>query len=146
MTKDELEKATGQELIDARDYCGVDGYYREYLNDVNAEMLKRFERLAELKKRCDNYEMILSKMEKGICDICKETEKDKKIEELEKENKELKKRIDKVGLDNTTLLKIINCIKFHLCKQDEDYDEPIISPKFLSDILDQMVIDGFEWN
>jgi hypothetical protein len=146
MTKDELEKATGQELIDARDYCGVDGYYREYLNDVNAEMLKRFERLAKLKKRCDNYEMILSKMEKGICDICKETEKDKKIEELEKENKELKKRIDKVGLDNTTLLKIINCIKFRLCKQDEDYDEPIISPKFLSDILDQMAIDGFEWN
>lgn len=44
---------------------------------------------AKLKKRCDNYEMILSKMEKGICDICKETEKDKKIDELEKENAEL---------------------------------------------------------
>lgn len=41
-------------------------------------------------------------------------------------------------------LKIINCIKSHLCKQDEDYDKPIISPKFLSDTLDQMVIDGFE--
>jgi len=60
MTKDELEKATGQELIDARDYCGVDGYYGEYLNDVNAEMLKRFERLAELeeqiKKMAKEYE------------------------------------------------------------------------------------------
>lgn len=200
MTKDELEKATGQELIDARDYCGVDGYYAEYLKNVNAEMLKRFKRLAELKekvsflednlrvarkdrenlqlkvakglkefvkdypaaslrylaneqyveenvklkKRCDNYEMTLSKMEKGICNICKETEKDKKIEELEKENEELRKRIDKVDLDDVTLLKIINCIKFHLCKQDEDYDKPIISPKFLSDILDQMAIDGFE--
>ena len=41
-------------------------------------------------------------------------------------------------------LKIIYCIKSHLCKQDEDYDKPIISPKFLSDTLDQMVIDGFE--
>lgn len=43
-----------------------------------------------------------------------------------------------------TSLKIINCIKNHLCKQDEDYDKPIISPKFLSDTLDQMAIDGFE--
>lgn len=41
-------------------------------------------------------------------------------------------------------LKIIYCIKSHLCKQDEDYDKPIISPKFLSDTLDQMAIDGFE--
>lgn len=41
-------------------------------------------------------------------------------------------------------IKIINCIKFHLCKQDEDYDKPIISPKFLVDTLDQMMIDGFE--
>jgi hypothetical protein len=41
-------------------------------------------------------------------------------------------------------LKIINCIKSHLCKQDEDYDKPIISPKFLSDALDQMAMDGFK--
>lgn len=50
MTKEELEEATGQELIDARNYCGVDGYYRDYLENVNAEMLKRFNRLAELEK------------------------------------------------------------------------------------------------
>lgn len=50
MTKDELEKATGQELINARNYCGVDGYYRDYLGNVNAEMLKRFNRIAELEK------------------------------------------------------------------------------------------------
>ena len=50
MTKEELEKATGQELIEQRDYCGVDGYYGDYLDDVNAEMLKRFNRLAELEK------------------------------------------------------------------------------------------------
>lgn len=47
-------------------------------------------------------------------------------------------------LETQLSLKIINCIKFHLCKQDEDYDKPIISPKFLSDALDQMAIDGFE--
>ena len=40
--------------------------------------------------------------------------------------------------------KIINCIKSHLCKQDEDYDKPVISPKFLADILDQMTMDGFK--
>ena len=50
MTKEELEKATGQELIDERNYCGVDGYYGDYLDNVNAEMLKRFNRLAELEK------------------------------------------------------------------------------------------------
>ena len=51
MTKEQLEKATGQELIEQRNYCGVDGYYGDYLDDVNAEMLKRFNRLAELEKR-----------------------------------------------------------------------------------------------
>jgi hypothetical protein len=50
MTKEELKKATGQELIEQRDYCGVDGYYGDYLDNVNAEMLKRFNRLAELEK------------------------------------------------------------------------------------------------
>lgn len=48
MTKEELEKATGYELIEQRNYCGVDGYYGDYLDDVNAEMLKRFNRLTEL--------------------------------------------------------------------------------------------------
>lgn len=48
MTKDELEKATGMELIEQRNYCGVDGYYGDYILDVNAEMLKRFNRLTEL--------------------------------------------------------------------------------------------------
>ena len=90
MTKEELEKATGQELIEQRDYCGVDGYYGDYLDDVNAEMLKRFNRLAELEKRCANYEMTISKMEKGTCDICKETEKDKKIEALEQQIEKMK--------------------------------------------------------
>lgn len=53
MTKEELEKATGQELIDERDYCGVDGYYGDYLDNVNAEMLKRFNRLAELEAQIE---------------------------------------------------------------------------------------------
>ena len=57
------------------------------------------------------------------------------IEILKKKNAELEAQL-------TT--KIINCIKFHLCKQDEDYDKPIISPKFLSDALDQMAMDGFK--
>lgn len=47
MTVVELTKATGQELIEQRNYCGVDGYYGNYLDNVNAEMLKRFNRLAE---------------------------------------------------------------------------------------------------
>lgn len=53
MTKEELEKATGQELIDERNYCGVDGYYGVYLDNVNAEMLKRFNRLAALEAQIE---------------------------------------------------------------------------------------------
>lgn len=41
-------------------------------------------------------------------------------------------------------IKIINAIKYHLCKEDEDYDKAILSPKFLSDCLDLMFLDGFE--
>lgn len=48
------------------------------------------DRIVKLEKRCAKYEMELSKMEKGICDVCKETEKDKRLEKLEKENAELK--------------------------------------------------------
>ena len=41
-------------------------------------------------------------------------------------------------------IKIINAIKYHLCKEDEDYDKAILSPKFLSSYLDLMFVDGFE--
>ena len=60
MTKEELEEATGQELIEQRNYCGVDGYYVDYLDDVNAEMLKRFNRLEELEKRIKRVEDYLA--------------------------------------------------------------------------------------
>jgi hypothetical protein len=48
------------------------------------------EEIVELEKRCANYEMTISKMEKGTCDICKETEKDKKIEALEQQIEKMK--------------------------------------------------------
>ena len=64
MTKEELKTATGQELIEARDYCGVDGYYRDYRDNVNEEMLSRFNRLAELEK--ENAE--LKELLKRVCD------------------------------------------------------------------------------
>ena len=60
MTKEELEKATGQELIEQRNYCGVDGYYGDYILDVNAEMLKRFNRLVELEKKIKRVEDYLA--------------------------------------------------------------------------------------
>ena len=59
MTKEELEKATGQELIDERNYCGVDGYYGDYLDNVNAEILKRFNRLVELEAQIENIKHYL---------------------------------------------------------------------------------------
>ena len=60
MTKEELEKATGQELIDERDYCGVDGYRNDLLKNVNAEMLKRFNRLTELESKFSKIKKYLA--------------------------------------------------------------------------------------
>ena len=67
MTKEELEKATGQELIEERNYCGVDGYYGDYLDNVNAEMLKRFNRLAELEEDNERLKGDLELWESGGC-------------------------------------------------------------------------------
>ena len=67
MTKEELEKATGQELIDARNYCGVDGYYGDYLENVNAEMLKRFNRLAELERENVKLQGLVSQYKASKC-------------------------------------------------------------------------------
>lgn len=36
---------------------------------------------------------------------------------------------------------VIIKIKELLCKKDEDYDKPVLSPKFLSDYLDQIRMD-----
>lgn len=69
MTKEELEKATGQELIEQRDYCGVDGYYGDCLNDVNAEMLKRFNRLVDLEKENAELKAVLY-CSRETCDNC----------------------------------------------------------------------------
>lgn len=69
MTKEELEKATGQELIEQRNYCGVDGYYGDYLNDVNTEMLKRFNRLVELEKENALVKSLLYGTQR-TCDNC----------------------------------------------------------------------------
>lgn len=59
MTTEELENATGQELIEQRDYCGVDSYYSDYLDRINAEMLKRFNRLTELEKENEHIRRLL---------------------------------------------------------------------------------------
>lgn len=90
MTKEELEKATGQELIEQRDYCGRDNYYYEYLENVNAEMLKRFNRLAELEAEVKEW--------KDKADLwCKTANlKDHNIminKDLEKENAALKEKL-----------------------------------------------------
>lgn len=89
------------------------------------------------------YEIVKYPTEDTIIELVSELEDklanaDYQLEGRDIEISELKAQL------KITSLKIINCIKNHLCKQDEDYDKPIISPKFLSDTLDQMAIDGFE--
>ena len=98
MTKEELEKATGQELIDERNYCGVDGYYGVYLDNVNAEMLKRFNRLAELEDKLANADYQLEGRDIKIAELetrCNELflqtcEQAEKIKELEAQIEKMK--------------------------------------------------------
>ena len=85
--------------------------------------------IAEQNKSTEEILKAAAKMKSDYHELCKL--KDMRIAELEAQLK-------------TVSLKIISCIKIHLCRQDEDYDKEIISPKFLSDILDQMAADGFE--
>lgn len=100
MTKEKLK----QEIEDylTKDYCcgfkeeckdGVRIRCSEY--EAKLYLILRFaepreKRITILEKRCANYEMTISKMEKGTCDICKEIEKDKKIEELEAQIEKMK--------------------------------------------------------
>ena len=48
MTKEELESATNEELINELDYCGYDTYYEKYRIDIIAEIKKR------MKEPCKN--------------------------------------------------------------------------------------------
>ena len=109
MTVEELEKATGKELIEERDYCGVDGYRGDYLDEVNAEMLKRFNRFAELEKeKCKLLGIIQGK--------------DEVIANLKEQNKDLCESLDIMNNRESELLDQIvkmknrlNCTKYHYC-------------------------------
>ena len=84
MTKEELENATGKELIEQRNYCGIDGYYSYYLDDVNAEMLKRFNRLTEITDDKNKLLDVISNYEVKVAD-------------LEQKNADLKEEIDNIA-------------------------------------------------
>ena len=101
MTKEELEK-------EARFYTKG---WKEQENCVQAYLASakpREKRIAELEKRCANYEMALSKMEKGTCDVCKEIEKDKRLEELKKENAELKGLVNQYKAGKCGSISLVN--------------------------------------
>ncbi len=122
MTKEELVK-------EAEDYANkkvpkaeMPNMWNRFFKSYLAGAEPKEERIVELEST-----------NKRISDECH-----KLVDTLEKKQKEV------VELEAQLTIKIIYCIKSHLCKQDEDYDKPIISPKFLSDTLDQMAIDGFE--
>lgn len=124
MTKEELEKEAEDYAEENKevDWEGFDKNKEELKQAYLASAEPREKRIEELKTT-----------NKRISDECH-----KLVDTLEKKQKEV------AEFEAQLTIKIINCIKSHLCKQDEDYDKPIISPKFLSDTLDQMVIDGFE--
>lgn len=124
MTKDELEKATGQELIDERDYCGVDGYYGDYLDNVNAEMLKRFNRLAELEAY--NEKLLDGDIEKHnkIVELGKQIEIDAEhIRALQKQNGELTDKVRELEAQIKEMKCCFNCkhsrTEYEHCRTDK---------------------------
>ena len=50
MTRDELRTSTVENLIDALQYCGRDGYYAEYYDQIVDELTNRLNQLETLKK------------------------------------------------------------------------------------------------
>jgi hypothetical protein len=89
----------------------------------------------KLEKRCANYEMTISKMGKGTCDVCRETEKDKRLADLIKENAELKEKYVKNITDceicdtycNSLLIKVKELLK----KMYYLYFDPCVTNKDL---------------
>lgn len=101
MTKEELKQKAEEYVLEKCKECymcnseenGERGYCPKLESRKEGYIAgaePREKRIAELEKRCANYEMTISKMEKGTCDICKEIEKDKKIEELEAKIEKMK--------------------------------------------------------
>ena len=46
-----------------------------------------------------------------------------------------------VGSKGNDVLEFANLLKELCCKKDEDYDNPVISPKYLNDIIENLLLD-----
>ena len=51
-----------------------------------------------------------------------------------------------VGSKGNYVLEFANLLKELCCKKDEDYDNPVISPKYLNDIIENLLLDYNEQN
>ena len=51
-----------------------------------------------------------------------------------------------VGSKGNNVLEFANLLKELCCKKDEDYDNPVISPKYLNDIIENLLLDYNEQN
>lgn len=86
MTKEQLEKASIEDLLDSLDYCGYDSYYASYREIIIIEIKNRLEENEQLKaqiekmKCCRNCkywnvpdDVFNTPCEK--CDVCKDFNK-----------------------------------------------------------------------
>ena len=85
----ELQKDKGNLIDRCRELEQQNNWLEGCKSELGEHLGKANDRIVVLEKRCANYEMTISKMEKGTCDICKETEKDNRIAELKDYNKKL---------------------------------------------------------
>lgn len=62
MTKEELEKASIEDLLDSLDYCGYDSYYASYREIIIIEIRNRLEENERLKQQIEKMK---------CCENCK---------------------------------------------------------------------------
>ena len=53
MTKEELQKANTNEILEELYYCGRDPYYADYYENVTTEIKNRLEKIADLEKQIE---------------------------------------------------------------------------------------------
>lgn len=61
--------------------------------------------------------------------------------EIVKQETEKFGRDTNVGSNGNGVLKFANLLKELCCKKDEDYDNPVISPKYLNDTIENLLLD-----
>ena len=75
MTKEELQKANANEILEELCYCGRDPYYADYYENVTTEIKNRLEQITELTEENNKLLDVINNQDVKIADLEKQIEK-----------------------------------------------------------------------